>query len=283
MCGAVVEPRRSRWWRRSVFDTRVIIRGGGDLGSGVALRLWRCGFPLVILEVARPVAVRRLVAFGEAVYEGCWRVEEAVAHRVANVTEALQASDAGGIPVLVDPAARTTDEFAAAVLVDAIMAKRNTGTSREMAGLVVGLGPGFTAGIDVDAVIETNRGPRLGRVIWNGTGEPNTGRPGPVAGKAHERVLRAPVAGSIAVDADIGNLVEKDTPVAAVGDYVVRAPFTGLVRGMIRDGLEVTAGMKIGDIDPRTDVSCELVSDKALAIAGGVIEAILTWRRNEER
>jgi xanthine dehydrogenase accessory factor len=266
-----------------MFNTRVVIRGGGDLGSGVALRLWRCGFPVMILETAQPFAVRRSVAFGEAVYEGIWRVEEAVARRVADVKEALEVSGAGDIPVLVDPTGSTLPDLAAPALVDAIMAKRNTGTSRNMAALVVGLGPGFSAGTDVDAVIETNRGPRLGRVLWDGSADPNTGRPGPVAGKASERVLRAPASGAIGVQVRIGSIVEKDAPLAAVNGFTVRAPFRGLVRGMLRDGLEVSAGMKIGDIDPRTDVSCDLVSDKALAIAGGVIEAILSWRRSEER
>lgn len=266
-----------------MFDTRVVIRGGGDLGSGVALRLWRCGFPVVILETAQPIAVRRLVAFSEAVYEGSWRVEEAVAYRVAGPAEARRVSDSGDIPVVIDPPGKSIPDLAARVLVDAIMAKRNTGTSRDMADLVVGLGPGFRGGTDVDAVIETNRGPRLGRVLWNGAADPNTGRPGLVAGKANERVLRAPVAGPVAVQADIGSFVEPGMPLATVNEHVVRAPFKGVVRGMIRGGLEVSAGMKIGDIDPRSDVACDLVSDKSLAIAGGVIEAILAWRRSEEQ
>lgn len=283
MCGAAARRHPCPWGKDSVFETRVVIRGGGDLGSGVALRLWRCGFPIIILETAQPVAVRRSVAFSEAVYEGAWRVEEAVARRAENVMEAIEISVAGDIPVLVDPAARSLPDLTPSVLVDAILAKRNTGTSRMMAPLVVGLGPGFTARDDVDAVIETNRGPRLGRVLWEGQADPNTGQPGPVAGKANERVIRAPVSGSMAAHAGIGSIVEKDAPLATIHGHTVNAPFRGLVRGMVRDGLEVSPGMKIGDIDPRTDVSCELVSDKALAIAGGVLEAILTSRRNEEQ
>lgn len=257
-------------------SARIAIRGGGDLGSGVALRLWRCGFRIVLLETERPIAVRRSVAFSEAVYEGVWQVEEAVGRLVATPAEAIVLSDSGGIPVLVDPSAQSLPSLTADAMVDAIMAKRNTGTSRDMAARVIGLGPGFVAGRDVHAVVETNRGPNLGRVIWDGPAEPDTGRPGAVAGKANQRVLRAPASGIIAVHARIGDIVEGGAALASVNGLAVRAPFSGVLRGMIRDGLDVPAGMKIGDIDPRTDVSWTLVSDKALAIAGGVIEALMS-------
>lgn len=268
--------------RVSMFNRAVLIRGGGDLGSGVALRLWRSGFPVMILETKSPICVRRSVSFAEAVHEGSWRVEEAEARHVYSAYEAIRVLESRTIPVLVDPNGDSIEAVGPAVVVDAIMAKRNLGTTRDMAGTVIGLGPGFVAGGDVDAVVETNRGPHLGRVLWDGAAQPNTGLPGPVGGKSSQRVLRAPDAGVITVAADIGAIVEMGTVLATVGEHAVEAPFTGLVRGMIRNGTVVVPGMKIGDIDPRlVPELCALVSDKALAIAGGVLEAIMyfPWRR----
>ncbi len=254
----------------------VIIRGGGDLGSGVALRLWRCGFRVLILETSAPLCVRRSVSFAEAVYEGTWGVEEARAVRVENMEEAVRVMDGCAIPVLIDPTGSYLRDSRASAVVDAIMAKRNLGTTIDMAPLVVALGPGFSAGRDVDAVIETNRGPNLGRVRWSGRAEPNTGVPGPVLGKSTERVLRSPAAGSVTVIRDIGSIVDTGAVLAMVGEQVIRAPFPGLLRGMIREGTIVETGMKVGDVDPRRDPTlCTLVSDKALAIAGGVVEAIM--------
>lgn len=262
-----------------MFDVLVAVRGGGDLGSGVALRLVRTGFRVVILERARPLAVRRSVSFGEAVYEGGVQVEELIG-RLAKAHEAREIMGAGEIPVVVDPAAEALSGLRPYALVDAILAKRNTGTTRTMAPLVVGLGPGFSAGKDVHAVIETNRGPRLGRVIWKGQAEPDTGWPGPVAGQSGSRVLRAPVSGVLRTCASIGDIVEEGATVASVAGMSIHAGFRGLVRGLARDGLEVTAGMKVGDIDPRLDPGlCTLVSDKALAVAGGVLEALLVSLR----
>lgn len=255
----------------------MVVRGGGDLGSGVAVRLRRCGFRVVVLESPRPVAVRRTVAFAEAVYEGNWWVEGIEGRLVGTPADALAHAKRGVVPVLVDPEATSVQALRPAVLVDAIMAKKNVGSSSGMARIVVGLGPGFEAGCDVDAVVETNRGPHLGRVIWRGSAEPNTGTPGLVSGAAAERVLRAPRAGQIELVSNIGAIVEGGQPVAWVAGELVAAPFHGLVRGLIRDRMEVTAGMKIGDLDPRLEPAlCALVSDKALAIAGGVLEAILS-------
>jgi xanthine dehydrogenase accessory factor len=259
-----------------VPDRSVVIRGGGDLGSGVALRLRRCGFRVTVLEIQRPVAVRRTVAFSEAVYEGCWRVEEVNGVLVGSAAEAAELAAPGVVPVLVDPDAVSLETIRPDVLVDAVMAKRNVGTSRGMAPLVVALGPGFNAGVDVDAVVETNRGPFLGRVVWRGPAEPNTGNPGTVHGRSAERVLRAPTDGIFAALAPIAAVVERDQPLAEVGGDLIVAPFRGLLRGLLRSDLPVTAGMKVGDIDPRLDPRlCRYVSDKALAIAGGVLEAIL--------
>ena len=275
MCDAAEE--RDRWLRGllSVIDRAVVIRGGGDLGSGTALRLWRCGFPVVILETSAPLAVRRTVAFSEAVYEGTVRVEEAVGRLTAS-DEVELPSGGEEIPVVVDPRSSVLTRLRPAAVVDAIMAKRNTGTRRDMAAAVVALGPGFRAGTDVDAVVETNRGPYLGRVIWEGEAAPDDGLPGAVMGRGKERVLRAPNSGTLDVPRPIGDIVEEGDVVARVGSGEVRAPFDGLIRGMLRPGTMVTANMKIGDLDPRLDRRLTtLVSDKALAVAGGVVEAIL--------
>lgn len=265
-----------------MFDWLVIVRGGGDLGSGVALRLWRAGFRVVILESPAPVAVRRAVAFAEAVYDGAARVEEALAELV-DARHLAGTLAAGKIAVAVDPAAKLIGCLEPYAVVDAIMAKRNAGTHIGMAPCVIGLGPGFTAGVDVRAVVETNRGPHLGRVLWQGQAEANTGTPGLVQGHGVERVLRAPAGGRLRARAAIGDIVEQGEVIADVGDQPVPAAFTGLVRGLARDGLEVRPGMKIGDLDPRLQPDlCRYVSDKALAIAGGVLEAILMCLRDEK-
>jgi len=268
----------------SVFDRLVFVRGGGDLGSGVALRLWRAGFPVVVLERPNPLAVRRTVSFSEAVYDGVARVEEGVAYRAETPQHAATMAWEGDVPVLVE-----TDAYAARdallpyAVVDAIMAKRNTGTDATLAPLVVGLGPGFTAGREVHAVVETNRGPDLGRVIWHGCAAADTGQPAPIAGQSGARVLRAPAAGELRARTQIGDIVEVGDVVATVLGEPIMAEFRGLVRGLARDGLTVSSGMKIGDLDPRLDPRlCAFVSDKSLAIAGGVMEALLTHMRIEQ-
>jgi xanthine dehydrogenase accessory factor len=259
-----------------VFEHLIVVRGGGDLGSGAALRLWRSGFPVVVLESPQPVAVRRTVSFAEAVYEGSMQVEELIAERVNGPDKVQEVVDRGSLPLVVDPFGEVISQLQPFGVVDAILAKRNTGTSIEMAPMTVGLGPGFDAGIDVHAVVETNRGPRLGRVIWSGSAEPNTGEPGKVGGRSASRVLRAPTNGVLQTAREIGDIVEEGDLVASVGDVRVVAGFKGLVRGLARNGLKVEDGMKIGDLDPRLDPSlCGLVSDKSLAVAGGVLEAIM--------
>jgi len=259
-----------------VSERLVVVRGGGDLGSGVALRLWRAGFDIAILETPNPVAVRRTVAFAEAVYDGEAGVEEAVAELIASAADVPGVCGLGRLAVLIDPAAESLETIRPYAVVDAIMAKRNTGTARSMAHFVVGLGPGFGAGLDVHAVVETNRGPHLGRVIWRGAAEADTGEPGEVGGRRASRVLCAPAAGRLHALHSIGDIVEKGTIVAEVAGTPIRAPFPAVVRGLARDGLIVRAGMKVGDLDPRLDPGlCRLVSDKALAVAGGVLEAIM--------
>lgn len=254
----------------------VFIRGGGDLGSASALRLTRCGFRVIIAEQPKPTAVRRTVAFSEAVYDGAARIEEIIGRRIESIAQAKGIWTAGEIPVIVDERLRHLPEIKASILLDAMLSKQNTGTLMNMAPGTIGLGPGFVAGLDVSAVVETNRGPDLGRVIWNGQAEANTAVPAPIHGHTVERVLRAPVSGIIINNKEIGETVETSDIIAKVDDQSIKAPFRGIVRGLSRSGTEVTANMKVGDLDPRLDPSlCLRVSDKALAVAGGVLEATL--------
>lgn len=260
----------------------IILRGGGDLATGVAYRLHKAGFPLIVLELARPLVVRRAVALASAVLEGEATVESLRGRRAESATEAETIAYRGdAVPLLVAPElAPVVDALSTppAAVIDARMAKRNIDTNREQAPLVIALGPGFTAGVDCDAVIETMRGHRLGRVIWDGAALPDTGTPGRVAGKARERVLRAPAAGAVAWETAIGDRVSEGQVMGAVDGRPVTAPFDGVVRGLIAPGTPVREGLKIGDVDARGDVSaCFTISDKSLAIGGGVLEAVLTW------
>lgn len=257
--------------------TDVLIRGAGDLASGVAWRLRRCGFPVVMTEIERPLVVRRTVAFAEAVFAGQATVEGVTAQRATDVAEARRLLAAGAIPVLVDPDADCRAELRPAVLVDAIMAKVNTGSAIDHAPLVVGLGPGFVAGRDCHAVIETNRGHDLGRVIWQGAAEPDTKTPGEVGGYKGARVLRAPADGHVYAHAAIGDPVGEGQVIAQVDGAPVVAPFGGVLRGIVHPSVAVHTGMKIGDLDARAERRyCFTISEKSLAIAGGVLEAILT-------
>ena len=254
-----------------------MIKGGGDIGSGVAWRLHRCGFPIVVLETSQPTVIRRAVAFAAAVYEGAVTVEGVVARRLDRVPERGQVGR-GDIPVLVDPCGEVVAALRPAVVVDAILAKRNTGTRMADAPLVVALGPGFRAGHDCHAVVETARGHTLGRVYWRGAALAHTGVPGEIQGISEERVLRAPAAGVWEPRAQIGDLVQAGQPVAWVAGQAVPARIAGVVRGLLYPGLAVTPGMKVGDVDPRGErANCFTISDKALAVAGGVLEAVVSW------
>lgn len=249
----------------------------------MAVRLWRAGFRVLILEVQRPMAVRRTVAFSEAMYDGRAGVEEVQAERADRPVEIESLWRRCVVPVALDPEAALVREIRPYAVVDAILAKRNTGTAIGMAPVVVGLGPGFDAGRDVTAVVETNRGPDLGRVIWKGPAQANTGEPAEVQGHGRQRVLRAPRAGVFAGRRSIGDIVREGEVLADVGSEPVVARFDGLIRGLLRTGTAVDTGMKVGDIDPRKDPSlCWKVSDKSLAIAGGVLEAILMTLRGNE-
>jgi xanthine dehydrogenase accessory factor len=251
-----------------------LIKGAGDLATGVALRLFASGFAVVMTEIERPTVVRRSVAFAEAVYEGRAVVEEVEGVRVEAADQIAAVLAGGAIPVMVDPTAALRRELEPVVLVDAIVAKRNLGTRIDDAPAVIALGPGFVAGRDVHAVIETKRGHSLGSVIYEGTALPNTGVPGDVGGFSEERVLRSPGEGVFGAEREIGDRVGRDEVVGHVGDLPVRSRLDGVLRGVLRSGLEVSSGVKLGDVDPRAQPDhCFTVSDKALAIGGGVLEA----------
>ncbi|HAP43475.1 MAG TPA: EF2563 family selenium-dependent molybdenum hydroxylase system protein [Spirochaetaceae bacterium] len=259
----------------------IAVRGAGDLATGVIVRLMRCGYRVIALETACPSVIRRTVALAEAVPEGRCAVEGVTGLLVADPAEALRASADGLVAVLVDPELSSLGQLRPAALVDAIIAKRNCGTDIGLAPVVIGLGPGFEAGVDVHAVVETNRGHDLGRVFLEGQAAPDTGVPGVIAGYGKERVIRAPCAGTVEPLLEIGDLVAAGAPLArlrGVTEAVVSAPFAGIVRGMIRPGFLAPAGFKIADVDPRCERdNCFTVSDKARAIAGGVLEALLAF------
>ncbi|HHY88199.1 MAG TPA: EF2563 family selenium-dependent molybdenum hydroxylase system protein [Chloroflexi bacterium] len=262
----------------------VLIRGGGDLGSGVGLRLHRAGMEVAFTEIARPLVVRRTVAFAEAVYSGECRVEEVTARKAETIFDARDMLQRGEVPVFVDRELRLLQELQPNVLVDARLVKRPPETLLSVAPLVIGLGPGFTAGQNCHAVVETMRGHCLGRVYWQGTALEDTGIPEAVGQHREDRVLRAPATGEVHTTASIGDVLDAGELIAVVNGRAVKAPFRGLLRGLVADGLEVHEGMKIGDIDPRLDPKLvRLVSDKALAIGGGVLEAILAFQSGRYR
>jgi xanthine dehydrogenase accessory factor len=260
------------------LDDLVVVRGGGDLGSGVAYRLHQAGYPVLVIDVEEPTAVRRAVAFAEAVYEDTVEIEGVRGELVADLDDAIRTLRDGAVAVMQDPEAAVLEELDPAVLVDAIMAKGkfDTGTRRADADVVIGLGPGFEAGEDVDAVVETDRGHELGRVYYSGAASSYDGEPGERRGYTHERVLRAPTDGTWEPTVAIGDLVGAGDAVGHVGDTPVETEIDGLVRGLVHEGVEVADGTKLGDVDPRgEDVDPTKISDKALALGGGVLEAVL--------
>jgi xanthine dehydrogenase accessory factor len=258
----------------------VLVRGAGDLASGVAYRLFRAGIRVAMTELAQPLAVRRLVCFAEAIYAGAATVEGISAQRVKDPADSLrilQIMSKGQIPVLIDPQGEAARTLYPAVIVDARMTKLPPEQVRHTAKLYIGLGPGFTAGQDCHAVIETQRGHYLGRVIWSGSSQADTGYPEAVGNRSQERVLRSPGDGLFTGLAEIGQTVESGQVIAQVSGQAITAPFRGMLRGLLHDGVEAQIGLKVGDLDPRDDRSiCSSVSDKALAVGGGVLEAILS-------
>jgi xanthine dehydrogenase accessory factor len=255
----------------------ILIRGGGDLASGIAIRLYRSGLPVVITELSQPLVVRRLVSFAEAVHEGQWTVEDVTGRLIQDPAQMEEVVRAGMIPVLVDPDLSSLQIFQPEVLIDARMRKKPPEAGREQADLVIGLGPGFTAGKDCHAVVETNRGHQLGRVYWEGAAQEDTGIPGEVRGYRQERVLRSPGSGGLENFQEIGDLIERGEKIAAVNGQIVTAPFDGVIRGLLRSGTFVKEGMKIGDLDPRGKSEYAwIVSDKSRCLGGAVLEAILS-------
>ncbi len=306
----------------------ILIKGAGDLASGVAYRLYRAGFDLVMVEKENPTVVRRGVSFAQAAFDGKTEVEGITCEKTELDPQEISAAlDRGVIPLLIDPDLNSLKSLKPTVLIEATLSKKNTGISKDMAEKVIALGPGYRAGIDVHAVIETARGHYLGRTIYQGEAQENTGIPGNIAGYTSERVIRAPGKGRFKTNKQIGDEIETDeiigyvepvemagstrsaeskesigstgpgsleptgstesakpsAPEKAPGSDLVPIPVKteigGVIRGLLHDGLKVKEGMKLGDIDPRAKVDhCYTISDKALAIAGGVLEAVLAPR-----
>lgn len=263
------------------MESLIVVRGGGDIATGTIYKLHQCGYRVLVLETQNPSAIRRNVAFCEAVYEKEMQVEDVRAKLVGTIEEAEKVMAEGDVAVLVDPEGQCLKKLKPLALVDGILAKKNLGTTKDMAPITIGLGPGFTAGKDVDAVIETMRGHRLGRVILEGEALPNTGIPGAVAGVTKERVIHSPAEGIFRNVCQVTDTVEKGEIIAFVetgkGKVEIPATIPGLLRGLLRDGYPVTKGFKVADIDPRISEyeNCFTISDKARCIAGGVLEAIL--------
>ncbi|HSW35868.1 MAG TPA: selenium-dependent molybdenum cofactor biosynthesis protein YqeB [Candidatus Limnocylindrales bacterium] len=260
----------------NVIPRSVMIKGAGDIATGVAHRLWQSGFDVIMLELAQPLVVRRTVAFAEAVYAGSAKVESVTARLCASPENVYDYLERREIPVLIDFHGETIAALKPATIVDAIMAKRKKAVQIDDALLVIGLGPGFTAGKDVHAVIETNRGHNLGKVIYTGSADEDTSDPAEVAGIGKERLLRSPASGIFTPLKEIGDTVRAGEVVALVDKTIIKAATGGLVRGLLYPGLTVSEGMKVGDIDPRgRTVDYCTISDKARAVGGGVLEAIL--------
>lgn len=268
----------------------IICRGGGDLATGIVHRLFQAGFPVLVLETDSPAAIRRQVSFSEAVYDGTATVEGVTAERIASADRASvnHVLEEGRVPLLVDPEGSSIPLLKPDIVVDAIIAKKNMGTAKEMAPLVIGVGPGFTAGEDVDLVVESMRGHNLARIFTTGSALPNTGIPGNIGGFTKERVLHAEAAGYMKNIRQIGDIVEKGEEIARIyekmtedgtfsGSYVsVEASISGMIRGLIREGYHFQKGFKIADIDPRESelANCFTISDKARSIGGSVLEAV---------
>lgn len=255
----------------------IIIKGAGEMATGVAVRLYRSNFKhILMLETASPLAVRRRVSFCEAIHENSMTVEGIVAARVEHEANLEAVWATGKIALRIDPTAESVKSCRPDVLIDAILAKRNLATSINDAPLVIALGPGFTAGRDCHVVVESNRGHNLGRVITSGSAEADTGIPGDINGQTKDRVLRAPVDGFFVSTRQIGEHLQRGEPIGEVGSEQVFSKIDGVLRGLIKPGSRVTRGVKIGDIDPRDDAGyCDTISEKARALGGAVLEAVL--------
>ncbi len=258
-------------------DHLVVVRGGGDIGSGVVWRLRRVGFPVIVLELERPLTIRRTVAYSTAVTAGDIVIDGIEGTRVGSVQEAISMAQGGTVPVLVSP---EIPDMAVSVVVDARLAKRNLGTETAQAPFVVALGPGFSAGDDCHAIVETMRSHDLGRVIWDGPAAPNTGVPGEIGGASADRVIHAESDGDLTWNVAIGDSVRQGDVLGQVGGTAVRSKVGGIVRGLLLPGI-VTKGLKVADVDPRFDqMAIHRISDKSLSVGGGVLEAVLVQFNN---
>ena len=259
----------------------VLIKGAGDLATGIAYRLKKSGFDIVMTEIHKPTTVRRTVAFSQAVFDNEIVIEGIKGVKVNNINEIYEEIREGNIPIIIDENAEIIKELRPDVVVDAIIAKKNLGTSIEDAPIVIGVGPGFEAKVDCHLVVETKRGHYLGKVIEEGSAIPNTGVPGNIGGYTKERIIRASSNGKIKPVVAIGDFVKKRDIVAYIDGIEVLAEIDGIVRGMLQEGIEVFKGMKSGDIDPRCEKdNCFTISDKARSIGGGVLEAIMYMSNN---
>ena len=259
----------------------ILIKGAGDLATGIAYRLKKSGFDIVMTEINKPTTVRRTVAFSQAVFDNEIVIEGIKGVKVNNINEIYEKINEGNIPIIIDENAEIIKELKADVVVDAIISKKNLGTSIEDAPIVIGVGPGFEAKVDCHLVVETKRGHYLGKVIEEGSAIPNTGVPGDIGGYTKERIIRASSNGKINPVVEIGDFVKKGDVVAYIDGVEVLAEIDGIVRGMLQEGIEVFKGMKSGDIDPRCEKDhCFTISDKARSIGGGVLEAIMYMSNN---
>lgn len=268
---------------QGLAETIVVVRGGGDLATGVIQKLYRAGFKVLILETGVPLAIRRTVALCSAVFQGRFKVEDVEAVCISDVAQCWDIWDKNQVPLIIDPTGVSIEKLQPTVVVDAILAKKNIGTKKEMAPIVIALGPGFFAGEDVDIVIETMRGHQLGRLYFEGAAIPNTGIPGEIGGKSAERVVHSPAAGHVKHVRKIGDNVQINDLLFYVGQVAVNAPLTGVLRGLITEGLEIPKGLKCADVDPRpvASVDCYTISDKARALGGAVLEGILYLGRQK--
>jgi xanthine dehydrogenase accessory factor len=266
-----------------MLDEVVIVRGGGDIASGTIQKLHRCGFKVLVLEVPEPTSIRRKVSFSEAIYDGEFTIEGTTSVFVKSFEEIKNIWNEKKVPVVIDPKGNYINVIKSKVLVDAILAKKNLGTNIHMAPITIGLGPGFLAGRDVYAVIETMRGHNLGRIIFSGEAQKNTGIPGDIMGYSKERVIYSHSIGMVKNVKNISDIVKAGETIAYINDVPVKATIDGVLRGIIRDGMEVTNNFKIADIDPRLKEkeNCFTISDKARSIAGGVLEAILYFNNKK--
>lgn len=264
-----------------MIEDIVIVRGGGDVASGVIQKLHRSGFKVLVLEIEKPTCIRRKVSFSEAIYDKEVLVEGIKAVSVNNIDEIKECWQRDEVPVVIDPTGSYIDIIKPDIVVDGILAKKNLGTNMNMAPITIALGPGFNAGEDVNVVIETNRGHDLGRLIFSGSAEKNTGVPGDIGGYSKERVIYSPCDGVLKNFKEIGEIVKAGDEIASVNNFKIKATIDGVLRGILRDNSKVFKGLKIADIDPRLSEveNCYKISDKARNIGGGVLEAIMYLKK----